>query len=88
MLIVMVVAGAVCGLCIARTYGCLFDEPSIGSWIGYNMLDIVMSGLLGAASAVVFEPVTTLAASGVDDTPTLESLKPATDHSSSSPRPE
>jgi hypothetical protein len=61
MLIIMTVAGAVCGLCIGWTYRRLFDAPSIGNWLGYNLVYLVMFGLLGATSLIVFEPVTTLA---------------------------
>jgi len=61
MLIVMVVAGAVCGLCIGWTYGRLVEVPSIGSWVGYNLVYLAMFGLLGATSVIVFDPVTTLA---------------------------
>lgn len=61
MLIVMMVAGAICGLCIGWTYRRLFDAPSVGSWLGYNLVYLVMFGLLGATSLIVFEPVTTLA---------------------------
>lgn len=61
MLIIMVMAGAVCGLCVGWTYGRLSDPPSIGSWLGYNMTYLTMFGLLGATSVFVFDPVTTLA---------------------------
>ena len=61
-LIMMMVAGAVCGLCIGWTYGLLFEAPSTGSWVRYNMLYVVMFVLLGAASVLVYEPVTTIAA--------------------------
>ncbi len=61
MLIVMMVAGAICGLSIGWTYRRLFDAPSIGNWLGYNLVYLVMFGLLGATSLIVFEPATTLA---------------------------
>lgn len=60
MLIVMLVAGAVCGLCLGWTYGRLVEAPSIGGWLGYNLVYLVMFGLLGATSVIVFDPVTTL----------------------------
>ena len=53
MLIVMVVAGAVCGLCIGWTYGRLVEVPSIGSWVGYNLVYLAMFGLLGAGSLLI-----------------------------------
>lgn len=59
---IMMVAGAVCGLCIAWSYGLLVQAPSIGSWLRYNMLYVAMFVLLGAASVLVYEPVTTIGA--------------------------
>lgn len=61
-LIIMMVAGALCGLCVGWTYGLLFETPSLGSWLRYNMLYVAMFVLLGAASVLVFEPVTTVGA--------------------------
>jgi hypothetical protein len=61
-LIMMMVAGAVCGLCIGWSYGLLVEAPSTGSWLRYNMLYVAMFGLLGAASVLVYEPVTTITA--------------------------
>ncbi len=61
MLGIMMMAGAICGLCIGWSYGRLVDAPSVGSWLGYNLLYVALFGLLGAASVVVFDPVTTLA---------------------------
>lgn len=59
---IMVLAGALCGLCIAWSYGLVSERPSISSWLGYNLAHVAMLGLLGAASVVVFEPITTMAA--------------------------
>jgi hypothetical protein len=61
-LIIMMPAGALCGGCVGWTYGLLFESPSVGSWLRYNMLYVAMFVLLGAASVLVFEPVTTIAA--------------------------
>jgi hypothetical protein len=61
-LILMMAAGAVCGLCIGWSYGLLVEVPSTGSWLRYNMLYVAMFVLLGAASVLVYEPVTTIAA--------------------------
>ena len=77
MLIVMVVAGAVCGLCMGWSYGRLFDAPSIGSWLGYNLVYLVMFGLLGATSVIVFDPVTTLAEVIEDEGPIDELIRMA-----------
>jgi hypothetical protein len=62
MLLPLLIAGMVCGLCIGWSYGLLFQVTSVGSWLGYNLLYVVMFGLLGLSSVVVYEPVTTLAA--------------------------
>jgi hypothetical protein len=59
-LIMMMVAGAVCGLCVAWSYGLLVESPSTGSWLRYNTLYVAMFGLLGVASVLVYEPVTTI----------------------------
>lgn len=62
MLGVMLVAGAVCGLCIAWSYGRLFPGYSIGTWWGYNLSYLAVFAGLAATSMLVFEPVTTMAA--------------------------
>ncbi|NNF57278.1 MAG: hypothetical protein HKN04_03470 [Rhodothermaceae bacterium] len=58
----MMIAGAVCGLGLGWSYGLLFEVPSTKSWVRYNLLYVAMFGLLGAASVLVYEPVTTMAA--------------------------
>ena len=76
-LILMMVAGALCGLCVAWSYRLLFEVPSIGSWLRYNLLYVVMFVLLGAASVLVFEPVTTIAALVAADEPPHELIRQA-----------
>ena len=66
---ILLVAGAICGLCLGLTYGLLFKETSICGWIQYNALYVGMFVLIGVVSVVVFEPVTTLAAVMASDTP-------------------
>jgi uncharacterized membrane protein YuzA (DUF378 family) len=61
-LVPMMVAGAVCGLCIGWTYGLLFAASSIGSWWRYNLTYVAMFAVLGGVSVLVFEPRTTMAA--------------------------
>jgi hypothetical protein len=61
-LIALVVAGAACGLCLGWSYALLVASPSLGGWIRYNLLYLAMFLVLGAASVLVFEPVTTLSA--------------------------
>lgn len=62
MLPIMAVAGALCGLCIAWSYRLLCERASVTGWLGYNLVYVTMLGLLAAASVVVLEPTTTLAA--------------------------
>lgn len=61
-LIMMMVAGAVCGLCLAWSYALLVEVPSLGSWFRFNLLYVAMFLLLGTSSVLVYEPVTTMAA--------------------------
>ena len=58
----MLFAGALCGLCLGWSYGQLVDEPSIGSWLRYNLLYVALLMSLGVASMVMFEPVVSMAA--------------------------
>ena len=60
-LIIMLVAGALCGLCLGWTYGRLFTASSFGGWLRYNTAYVVMFILLGAVSVLVYEPITTVA---------------------------
>jgi hypothetical protein len=62
MLPIMAIAGAICGACLGWSYARLFAVPSVWSWLVYNATYMIMFGLLGAVSVVVFEPVTTMAA--------------------------
>ena len=61
-LVPMLVAGALCGLCVGWSYALLVQTPSTGSWLRYNLLYVAMFALLGAISVLAFEPVTTMAA--------------------------
>ena len=57
----MAIAGATCGGSIAWTYALLVRNRSVGSWVRYNLVYLVMLVLLGVTSVIVFEPVTTIA---------------------------
>ena len=59
--VVMVVAGVVCGLCIGWSYGVVTEQAAYRSWILFNVSFVVMLFALGAASVLVFEPTTTIA---------------------------
>jgi hypothetical protein len=74
----MMVAGAVCGLCIGWTYVLLFKAPSTASWLQYNMIYVAMFVLLGALSVLVYEPVTTVAALVSANGPPDELIRQAT----------
>lgn len=62
MLGVMLAAGAMCGLCLAWSYGRLTESYSIGTWLGYNAIYLAMFAALAVTSVVFLEPVTTMAA--------------------------
>jgi hypothetical protein len=61
-LVPMLIAGVLCGVTIAWTYVLLFDRPRLATWFGYNLLYVILMMALGAASMLVFEPVTTVVA--------------------------
>ena len=61
-LIALVAAGAACGLCLGWSYALLVAAPSLGGWLRYNLLYLAMFLLLGAASVLIYKPVTTLSA--------------------------
>jgi hypothetical protein len=59
-LVPMLAAGALCGACVAWTYGLLFPVWSSGSWLRYNLAYLVLFVVLGAVSVVVFAPIATV----------------------------
>lgn len=61
-LLIMMVAGALCGLCVAWSYSVLSRAPSFGGWLRYNTVCVVLLALLAVASVLTFDPVTTMAA--------------------------
>jgi hypothetical protein len=76
-LAIMMAAAAVCGVCLGWSYGLMVEAPSIGSWLRYNLVFVAMFVLLGAASVLVFEPVTTIAALVVANEPPDELIRQA-----------
>jgi hypothetical protein len=58
----MLVAGAICGTCLAWSYTLVVPTSTVRSWLGYNSLYLVMIVALGLTSLIAFEPVTTIAA--------------------------
>jgi hypothetical protein len=59
-LVPMLVAGALCGLCLAWSFGRLFRPPSIASWLLYNLVYLGLFVFLGIASLIFLEPVATV----------------------------
>lgn len=59
---IMVVAGALCGLCVAWSYRLLVTTSSFGTWLRYNTVYVVLLALLAVVSVITFDPVTTMAA--------------------------
>lgn len=57
----MMVAGAICGLCLAWSYGSAFASRSTGGWLLYNLMWVALFVVLGAISFVLYEPVYTIA---------------------------
>ena len=68
-IVAMMVAGALCGLFLAWSYGILTTTPSVTSWIQYNGLYLAILGLLGLTSFLAFQPITTIAALLREDGP-------------------
>ena len=57
----MLVAGILCGILLAWNYQLFTDRPTLTGWAAFNGLFVILLLLLGAASLIVFEPVTTMA---------------------------
>lgn len=58
----MLVAGAICGTCLAWSYTLVVSATAVGPWLRYNLCYLAMFVALGLASLVAFEPMTTIAA--------------------------
>lgn len=76
-LLPMMAAGAVCGLCVAWSYGRLFRRASAASWLMYNLLYVALLVLLGVASLIVYEPVATIPALIAANEPPRELIREA-----------
>ena len=66
---VLVVAGALCGVCLGWSYALVVDRPTPGSWFAYNAGYVVLLFALGAVSLLAFEPQATIAALVAADEP-------------------
>lgn len=62
LLIPMLIAGAIAGSSLAWTYGLLFPVRSVRSWLYFNATYVVLLVLLGVASLIIYEPITTIPA--------------------------
>jgi hypothetical protein len=60
MLLPMVIAGALCGLLLGASYVLLVDSPSVGGWLRYNALYLLLLFMLGPISLLLFEPMMTI----------------------------
>jgi hypothetical protein len=60
MLVPMLVAGALSGMCVAWAYTVLVPHPSVGSWLRYNLVYLVLFVALAVVSIAVFEPIATI----------------------------
>jgi hypothetical protein len=60
--IFMSIAAALCGLCLGWSYAQLVRHYSLRTWLGYNLLYLLLLVFLGVASVLLFEPVMSLAA--------------------------
>lgn len=56
----MMVAGAVCGLCLAWSYHLVFRTPTPAGWLLYNLEFVGLFVVLGGLSFLVFEPIYTI----------------------------
>ena len=54
------VVGAVCGASVAASFGILVRHPTVRRWLLYNATFVGLFTLLGIASLVIYEPVTTI----------------------------
>lgn len=60
--VAMITAGALSGACVSWTYALLVPQPSVPTWLRYNLVYLAMFVALGITSVLVFDPVTTIAA--------------------------
>ncbi len=73
----MLIAGMICGLCLAWSYRSTAGGRSAARWYGYNASYVLILLMLGAVSLVVLEPRFTMAELMVADDPLGDLLPPA-----------
>ncbi|HUF50866.1 MAG TPA: hypothetical protein VMN60_08545 [Longimicrobiales bacterium] len=65
----MLIAGAVCGASLGWSYAVLFESPAVSTWVLYNAVYLAVLVLLGIASFLLYDPITTTAAVIAADEP-------------------
>lgn len=60
MFVPMLIAGALCGVCLRWSFFVLVDRPGKGAWLRYNLVYTAMFFALTVVSVLVFDPVATL----------------------------
>lgn len=60
MLVPMLIAGAICGLCLSWSYTMLVETPSVAGWLRYNVLNLLLLFGLGPISLGLYEPMITI----------------------------
>lgn len=76
-LVPMLLAGTICGFCLAWSYRSTAGGRSAARWYGYNSSYVLILLGLGAVSLVVLEPQFTMAELMVADDPLGDLLPPA-----------
>ena len=61
-ILIMLIAGALCGPSLGWSYGVLVSVPTLKNWLAYNLVYMAMFGILGAVSVAAFDPITTVEA--------------------------
>jgi len=74
---IMLIAGVLCGVCMAWSYKQCFGSLTILNWLKYNTLYTILIMLLGLVSVIVFEPITTVAAAIAANKPPTELIMKA-----------
>ena len=78
MAVPMMIAGSICGVCIAWSYVKATDEPTAARWFAFNGAYLLTLVALGIVSLLGFEPSWTFAELNTDDPPLGELFAKAT----------
>ena len=69
MAVIMAVAGALSGVCLAWTYRRLDARASVNGWLRYNLTYIGLFAVIPALSVALFDPIITFAEASESDGP-------------------